>query len=112
MKQSDRMEILRRAVTTHSQAAVARRIGRSGSTISQVLSGKYPGATDAVLEMVAVAYGDTTIDCPVLGNDTPLSDCVDARARTERPLVVSSGQTVRLYRACQTCRHNGKGGSK
>lgn len=107
MTQSDRMEILRRAVATHGQTGVARRIGRQNSAISQILSGKYGGSPDTILELVEAEFGNSTVDCPVMGDETPLAECLDARARADRPLFVTGGQSSKLYRACQTCPHKG-----
>jgi transcriptional regulator with XRE-family HTH domain len=97
------MEIARRAVAEHGQAEVARRIGRSPSALSQVLSGKYAGDPGTILEMIEAEFGASTVDCPILGPDTPLADCLDARKRAERPFVATSGQSTQLYFTCPTC---------
>ena len=107
MTRNDRLAIARRAVTEHSQAEVARRIGKSPATISQVLAGTYPNPA-AILELIASEFSPETISCPVMG-EVPLSTCLDARRRAKMPFFASSRQTVELYRACPGCRHNGKG---
>lgn len=106
MTASDRMDILRRAVADHGQAEVARRIGRSNSAISQILSGKYAGASDSVLELVEGAFGTSSVICPELG-EIPLAVCIEER---DKPFAATSSQRVRLYRACQKCPN--KGGNK
>lgn len=99
MTQSDRMEIARRAVTEHGQAEVARRIGRSASALSQVLSGKYAGDPGIILELIEAEFGDSTVACPVLG-EVPLITCIEER---EKPFKATSSQRVKLWRACQAC---------
>ncbi|MFZ5775082.1 MAG: DUF3164 family protein [Thermodesulfobacteriota bacterium] len=54
----DWKSLLRKAVITEgSQAAVGRRIGYSGTTISQVLAGTYNGSTEAIEAKVLETYG-------------------------------------------------------
>ncbi len=101
MTQSDRMEVLRQAVAEHGQAEVARRIGRSSSALSQILSGKYAGEPGAILELVEAAFSDSNVMCPVLG-DVPLATCIEER---RKPFFPSSSQRIVLWRACQVCKH-------
>lgn len=103
MTQSDRMELLRQAVAVHGQTAVAKRIGKSNSAISQVLSGKYAGSPDIILELVEAEFGASTVDCPELGQ-IPLCICIEER---DKPFKATSSQRVRLYRACQGCPNKG-----
>ena len=107
MTQSDRLELLRRVVATHGQSNVARRIGRKPSALSQILSNTYKADPATILELVAAAYGADTVDCPVMGAETPLCECLDARSRADRPFFATSGMSTDLYRACQTCPHKG-----
>lgn len=99
MTNKDRLAILRRAVSESSQAAVARRIGRSAAAINQVLKGTYAGNPDIILELAAAAYGSETVFCPVMG-EVPLAQCIEYR---NRPFAATNPMRVRLYKACQVC---------
>lgn len=109
MTQSDRMEIAIKAIATYGQAEVARRIGRSPALVNRLKKGTLDNP-NPVLELIEAEFGASTVDCPVLGHETPLAECVDARARLDRPPLASSSQSAKLYRACQNCAH--KGGAK
>ena len=99
MTASDRMELLRRVVSETSQAAVARKIGRSAAAINQILKGTYAGNPGSILELVAAWYGTDTVECPVMG-DVPLSRCIEER---DRPFSATNPMRVRLFKACATC---------
>lgn len=96
---TDNMALLRKAVESHGQAAVARRIGYSPSAISQALKGSYGSSMDRLLMRVAEVFSDGTVACPVMG-EIPLRRCAEER---RKPFGVSSPQRVRLWRACQEC---------
>jgi len=106
MTKTERMIIAKRAVDDVGQAEVARRIGRSASAVSQVMSGKYAGDPDTILELIEASFASTTVHCPVMG-EVYLADCIEARRRLELPHVPSSGQTADLRRTCPSC-HGGK----
>lgn len=106
MTKTDRMDIARRAVAEHGQSEVARRIGKSASALSQVMSGKYAGSPDTILELIEAEFGESTLECPELG-EIALATCIEER---DKPFKATSSQRVRLYRACQGCPH--KGGKK
>jgi len=108
MTQEDKLEIVRRIIDANGVAAVARKIGRSPASVSQVNSGKYGGNPERIIELIMAEYTADTIDCPVLG-EIPIADCLDARRRADMPYFPSSGQTTALYETCPTCKHN-KGG--
>lgn len=102
MTQSDRMDLLRRAVAAHGQAEVARRISRSSSALSQVLNDKYAGDPGIILELVEAEFGDSVVSCPIL-SEIPLSTCIEER---NKPFRATTSQRVRLFRACQSCKNN------
>jgi len=97
-----RLDLLRRAVAAGSQAAVARKLGYSAATISQVLSGNYGGALDAVLARVEDVYSPSSVDCPLLGH-IGYPRCVSER---RRPFSMANPHLVRMYRACKNCANN------
>jgi len=101
MTRPDRMKILRTVVAEHGQAAVARRIGRSSAAISQILSGKYCGNPDRILELVDAEYGSAEVDCPVMGR-VALSRCIEER---NKPFKATNPQRRHLYLACRNCRN-------
>ncbi len=103
MTQSDRMELLTKAVAEYGQAAVARKLKYSASAVNQILKGKYAGNTDKLLQKVAEVYGADTVQCPVMG-EIALSKCADER---RKPFAPSSPQRAKLWRACKECEQRG-----
>lgn len=104
MTTPDRMELLRKTVAEIGQAEVARIIGKSDSAISQILSGKYQGSADNILQLVEEHFGASTVTCPILGQ-IPLKRCADNR---RRPFAATNPLRVTLYKACKDCPHGGK----
>lgn len=98
------LEILRQQVSTKGQAAVARELGVSPTTISQVIGGKYPASTENIEKKIMRIYGSGSgIDCPTLGEITP-QRCVDTWEKAKR-IGVGAGNpaTMRLYKTCRKC---------
>ena len=104
MTQGDLMKLLQDKIAETSQAGVARALGISGSALSQLLSGTYKAAPDAILERVREIYGGISVDCPVLGT-IPLHKCATER---KQPFAATSHQRVALWKACQKCDKNRK----
>lgn len=103
MTNDDRIQLLQEAVDTHgSQAKVARMLGYSSATISQVLGGKYAGELDSFLTKVEETFGKAIYDCPILG-EISHPQCVLER-RT--PFFMANPHRVRMFKACRTCIHN------
>jgi len=96
---NDPMILLRQAVASEGQAAVARQLGYSPSAVNQALKGTYRGSLDNLLQRVAETYGNGTVDCPVMG-EISLKRCALER---RKPFSVSSPQRVKLYVACRRC---------
>lgn len=101
MTSDDRMNLLRTVVAEHGQATVARRIGRSSAAISQILSGKYKGNPDRILELIDAEYGSAVVDCPVMGR-VALGRCIEER---NKPFKATNPQRRQLYVACRNCTH-------
>jgi transcriptional regulator with XRE-family HTH domain len=99
----DARKLLTEKVNEIGQAEVARRLGISAAAISQVLSGKYQAAPDAILKRVIEVFGGISVECPVLG-EIPLSQCSGER---KKPFAATSHQRVSLWKACQKCAHRG-----
>jgi hypothetical protein len=96
------INLLREAVAASSQAAVARRIGRSAASINQILKGNYAGNPDGILERVSAEFGGAEVDCPVMGR-IPLSHCIENRQIKFMP---TNHQRVRLSKECPQCGNN------
>jgi len=96
--------VLRDAVEASSLAEVGRRVGYSKTTLSQVLSGKYPGDTAAVEQAVCGALMNQRVACPAIGAEIPAHVCQEhQRAKPN----TSSPMRIRLYRACRSgCPHS------
>ena len=104
MTESNRLELLRDAVESHgSQTKVAKMLGYSSATISQVLGGTYQGALDKFLTRVEEIFGTEMVSCPVLGKDVLLGRCVQER---RAPFSSANPLRVQFYRACSKCSVN------
>ena len=84
-----------------SQNQVAKRMGYSGSLVSQVLGRKYPGDLSSVRDRYLGIYEARTVDCPELGN-VPLHQCQDWRKKA-RQLQSGNARNVQMFRACNRC---------
>ncbi len=103
MTENSLLDLLRDAVAAQkSQTRVAKLLGYSTATVSQVLSGSYQGALDKILARVEEVFGTRVVGCPVLG-DIVLTRCVTER-RT--PFSAANPLRVQLYRACMRCENN------
>ena len=87
-----------------SQNRVAKRIGYSASTISQVLSRTYRGDMARVEQAVRGALMHETVHCPVLG-ELPQHVCLEHQKKAARGLVGTSSWRTRLTRTCPSCQH-------
>ncbi|MBW4056962.1 MAG: helix-turn-helix transcriptional regulator [Proteobacteria bacterium] len=103
MTYPDAMKLLIDKSAELGQAEVARRLGLSGAAISQILSGKYNAAPDAILSRVIEVFGGLSVECPVLGQ-IPMARCAEKR---KLPFAATNPQRVALFRACQKCPQNG-----
>jgi DNA-binding XRE family transcriptional regulator len=99
MTQPDRMELLRAKCAELNQAEVARRLDYSASTINQALKGTYQGDLHNLLTKVEEVFGQSTVNCPILG-DITLGKCAEHR---KRPFAATNPQRVALFRACSKC---------
>ncbi|NDW04044.1 transcriptional regulator [Jiella pacifica] len=81
----------------------ALRTGVGGSTISQVLSKKYPGVLGNVEARVRGALMRETVDCPVL-DEMRRDVCLNWQAK---PFAATSSLRVSMFRACRSgCPHS------
>ena len=83
-----------------SQGKVARRMGRSGAMVSQVLHNKYPGNVLAMKEIFLGVFDNGAVECPGLGN-IPGQKCHEWRKKA-RHFAATNTERVRMFRACFT----------
>lgn len=94
---------LAEACQATSQTAAAKRLGVSGSQISQVLANCYPSPLDRLEEMVRGALMGGRVQCKELG-EIGRDKCLAAQALQ---FSSASPSRVRLYRACRAgCPHS------
>lgn len=93
---------LAREADAGSQARAAARIGFSPAVVSLVLSNTYHGRLDRIEAAVRATLVDPTVDCPALG-PIPIDRCGTQR---RRPFSTANPESVRLWRACQSCPRN------
>lgn len=101
--EKDWLAALRQACSKDSQAAVARRLGVSPATVSQVLKGSYKADLGGIEQRVRGALLGETVTCPILG-DIKRNVCLDWQAK---PFAATNELRVMLYRACRDgCPHS------
>lgn len=96
------LAILKQAVEATSMTAVASKLDVSRTTISLVLSGKYPAKTDKIAAKVLDMFARIT--CIHTGAEITHAEC---RALSTSAVPTSSPQAMRHWRACQSCAHKG-----
>lgn len=102
----DWIEVLALECGRSSQIDVARKLGRSGAVISQVLRKVYGADTRLIEERVRGVFLDARVPCPALV-EVPLQDCQDWREKG-RTWALGNPMRVQMYRACNRCPRNGK----
>lgn len=96
------MKMLQDAVSKSTMTDVALRLGVSRTSISLVMSDKYPSSTDRIAARVIDIYGK--VDCPYLQTHIRLGEC---REYSAAAIPTSSPRALRHWRACQKCQHRG-----
>lgn len=99
---TDWLTILKLAVEATSMTAVASKLEVSRTTISLVLSGKYPAKTDKIAAKVLDMFARIT--CVHTCVEITHAEC---RALSTSAVPTSSPQAMRHWRACQSCAHKG-----
>ena len=87
-----------------SQAAVAKKLDRTGAVVSQVLRNKYPADLKRIEERVRGVFMAGTVECPAEG-PIPTQTCQDWRDKS-RTFAAGSPQRTRMFRACRACPRN------
>ena len=99
---ADWVDDLNGAVDEFGQSVVARRLGCSPATISQLRTRQYPAATGKWQKRFEAAYGAGGVECPVLGEITREA-CGGHR---RRPFAATNPMRVKLFHACRKCVNN------
>ena len=102
---TDWIEELERQCRASTQAAVARALGISASTVNQVIKRSYAADTRNIEQLVRGRFMKETVLCPVLGV-LRRDDCVRHQARK---LTTGNRIKIRLHEACLKCA-NAQGG--
>lgn len=98
MLNNDWMSILKAEVAKKSQYRVAKELGYSITTVSQILSGKYLGKPDKFANKVIEVFAVVT--CPYSDKTIAKKECVEfshGKAPTHNPI------KMQHWRACQQC---------
>jgi len=99
---NDWLTILKQAVAASSITAIADKLDMSRTSISLVLSGKYPAKTDKIAAKVLDMFARIT--CAHTSVEITHAEC---RALSTSSVPTSSPQAMRHWRACQSCAHKG-----
>ena len=100
---NDWLDALRAEVQRSSQRRAGQLIGYSGSAVSLILSGTYPGNRARVEQAVRGALMGATVDCPILG-DLRRDVCLNHQARK---FAATNPMRVQLYHECRGgCPHS------
>lgn len=87
--------------TRTSQAAVAKRLDRSGAIVSQVLRRAYAADYGRIEERVRGVLMAGQVTCPGLG-EIPMQACQDWRAKAAH-FAIGNPTRVRMFHACNRC---------
>ena len=100
-------ELLRKRVESSSQGQVARELGVSKATVSQMLSGRYGASTANVDRKIMAIYGGERgiFVCPHTGEEIAPLDCAASweRATAAGRRLPGNPVTLRRYIACRNC---------
>ena len=96
--------ILQAAVDeTGNKAEVARRLGVSRTSVSLLLSGKYPGDTANMYRRINTLLApERTCPCPYIGGEIKVTEC----AKISASMPTSSPAALRHWKACRDCAQN------
>ncbi|MCD5362767.1 XRE family transcriptional regulator [Chromobacterium aquaticum] len=99
------LDLLRAEAERTSMRSVAARLGYSLTTISLVLSGKYPGRPDKIAKAV-IELLEQAVACPYLGQTIAADLC---RSHATGPAPTHNPLKMAHWRACQQCQNRRKG---
>lgn len=97
----DYVEVLALECDRSTQSAVAKRLNRSATLVSNVLRNKYSGDMAAVEDVVRGVFMGRSVTCPALGNISTAA-CRDWRAKG-KTFSNENSERVRMFKACRNC---------
>lgn len=97
----DWVAALAEACAASSQSAVARRLSRSASMVSNLLRNRYDADPTLAEEVIRGVLMREVIQCPSLG-ELPKNECQEWRKKASR-FSGHNALRVRMYRACARC---------
>ncbi|VVE15236.1 regulatory protein, LacI [Pandoraea anapnoica] len=92
------LERLRAAVEKESATEIAKRLKVSRTSVSLLLSGKYPGKTDRMQARVLTSL--CAVECPHTGKVLSLDDCHEIAMRR---MPMNKPFEMPQWRACRVC---------
>lgn len=98
----DWVRVLAQECARSNQTLVAKRLGRSGAVVSQVLRNKYGAKTTQIEDRIRGLYLDGSVACPGIGDAMPTNECQDWREKAGR-FEMGDPNRARMYRACHAC---------
>lgn len=99
----DWIEALAMACDATKQVDVARRLGRSAATVSNVINNKYKAGLNAVEQKVRIRVMANTVLCPHAGAEISIDDCI---THAIAPMPMSNAADLRAWMACRDCLNN------
>lgn len=101
---SDWREVLAQACRERTQVRVAKALGYSPATVSQVLKGSYRGDMAAIESAVKGALMGGVVFCPAFHDEIPQQRC---QSYQRRPFSYTNAAFNRIWRACRNgCLHS------
>jgi hypothetical protein len=89
---------LAEACARSSQSSVAKDIGYSAPTVSQVIGNSYNGDLGRIEQIVRDVLMHETIRCPIMG-EMANSVCLSWQ---KKPFATTSSHRIRMYQACRS----------
>lgn len=101
------MQLLRTEAARTSIGSVAARLDYSRTSISLVLSGKYPGNTERIeAKTIATLESEAALICPYVGERITAIRC---RENSTRRAPTHNPTSMNHWSACQRCQNRCKG---
>ncbi len=100
------IQLLAQEVESSNRTIAGERIGISRTAVSLLLANRYPSPSTAKMERRILDALDG-ISCPAQGKAISTEQCREYR---DRPVPTHNPMAMRVWRVCQNCPNNPKGG--
>jgi len=100
------IDLLKQRVEAAGQAAAARELGISRTSVSQILSGKYQADPGRIESRILALYGaGDKLTCPHRGQEITPAECAAQYGRAAAVGLRATGnpETLRQHHACLHC---------